>query len=167
MTSKWIAGALALAASVSGIAAGVAPASAVEGDLTSDLVGWWKLDETSGTVAADSSGNGRNGAVAGGSSSRTLVSLLGHHIHRPTSRLSAVTSTDRTTRVSSRTPKATAKPISANATSGRLASAANVPASTMPAEVITPPVAASPIVAPRRVPCCCASSRTRVIRKML
>ena len=65
MTSKWIAGALALAASVSGIAAGVAPASAVEGDLTSDLVGWWKLDETSGTVAADSSGNGRNGAVAG------------------------------------------------------------------------------------------------------
>ncbi len=65
MTSKWIAGALALAASVSGIAAGVGPASAVEGDLTTDLVGWWKLNETSGTVAVDSSGNGRDGTVAG------------------------------------------------------------------------------------------------------
>ena len=43
----------------------LAPAGAVEGDLTSDLVGWWKLDETSGTVAADSSGNGRNGTVTG------------------------------------------------------------------------------------------------------
>jgi hypothetical protein len=41
------------------------PAGATEGDLTSDLVGWWKLDETSGTVAADSSGNGRNGTVSG------------------------------------------------------------------------------------------------------
>ncbi|MEZ6124895.1 MAG: M60 family metallopeptidase [Planctomycetaceae bacterium] len=27
---------------------------------------WWKLDETSGSVAADSSGNGRDGAVSGG-----------------------------------------------------------------------------------------------------
>ena len=43
----------------------LAPAGAAEGDLSSDLVGWWKLDETSGTVAADSSGNGRNGTVAG------------------------------------------------------------------------------------------------------
>jgi hypothetical protein len=30
------------------------------------LVGHWKLDETSGTVAADSSGNGLNGTVQGG-----------------------------------------------------------------------------------------------------
>ncbi len=30
------------------------------------LAGWWKLDETSGTAAADSSGNGRNGTVVGG-----------------------------------------------------------------------------------------------------
>ena len=46
--------------------------------------------------------------------------------------------------VSSSTPNATAKPISARKTSGRVASTANVPASTSPAEVITPPVAASP-----------------------
>jgi len=29
------------------------------------LVGWWKLDETSGTIASDSSGNGRNGTLVG------------------------------------------------------------------------------------------------------
>jgi hypothetical protein len=31
-----------------------------------ELVGWWKFDETSGTVANDSSGGGNNGAVLGG-----------------------------------------------------------------------------------------------------
>jgi hypothetical protein len=62
----WLAGAAALAVSAAGLAVvGTAPATAVEGDLSTDLVGWWKLDETSGTVAADSSGNGRNGTVAG------------------------------------------------------------------------------------------------------
>ncbi len=30
------------------------------------LIGWWKMDETSGTVAADSSGNGNDGTVVGG-----------------------------------------------------------------------------------------------------
>ncbi len=30
-----------------------------------DLVGWWRLDETSGTVAYDSSGNGNDGTVRG------------------------------------------------------------------------------------------------------
>jgi len=35
-------------------------------DLTSpNLAGWWKLDETSGTTAADASGNGNNGTVNG------------------------------------------------------------------------------------------------------
>jgi len=29
------------------------------------LVGWWKLDETSGTIAKDSSGNGRDGTLQG------------------------------------------------------------------------------------------------------
>lgn len=29
------------------------------------LIGWWKLDETEGTVAADSSGNGHNGTLLG------------------------------------------------------------------------------------------------------
>ena len=56
--------------------------------------------------------------------------------------------------VSSRTPRATAKPISANATTGSVPRTAKVPASTSPADVITPPVAASPTSAPRRVPTC-------------
>jgi hypothetical protein len=58
--------------------------------------------------------------------------LLGHQIRRPTSRFSAVTSTERTTKVSSRTPKATATPISVTTTSGRVPRAAKVPASTIP-----------------------------------
>ncbi|NCC23366.1 MAG: DUF1566 domain-containing protein, partial [Alphaproteobacteria bacterium] len=33
---------------------------------TDGLVGWWKLDETSGTTAADSSGNGNDGTMSGG-----------------------------------------------------------------------------------------------------
>ena len=77
--------------------------------------------------------------------------LLGHQIQRPTSRFSAVTSTERTMKVSSSTPKATAKPISVMNTSGSVPRAANV-ASTIPAEVITSPVAARPISEPRRVP---------------
>jgi len=32
---------------------------------TGDQVAWWKFDETSGTTAADSSGNGRNGTLVG------------------------------------------------------------------------------------------------------
>ena len=78
-----------------------------------------------------------------------------------------MTSTDRTMIVSSSTPTATAKPSSTTNTIGKVASAANVPASTKPAEVMTPPVAPMPISAPRRVPNFNASSRTRVIRKML
>lgn len=61
----WTIGALALAASMGGVVPGVGPASGVEGDLATDLVGWWKLDETTGTVAVDSSGNGRDGTVTG------------------------------------------------------------------------------------------------------
>ena len=40
----WTVGALALAASMGGVVAGVGPASGAEGDLGSDLVGSWKLD---------------------------------------------------------------------------------------------------------------------------
>ncbi|WP_193605189.1 immunoglobulin-like domain-containing protein [Nocardioides dongkuii] len=62
----WLTATVALAAGAGGLAAvGTPSAGAVEGDLTTDLVGWWKLDETSGTVAADSSGNGRDAAVVG------------------------------------------------------------------------------------------------------
>ncbi|MAH26654.1 MAG: hypothetical protein CMI19_06845 [Opitutae bacterium] len=34
--------------------------------LLNGLVGWWKFDETSGTVAYDSSGNGNDGSLTGG-----------------------------------------------------------------------------------------------------
>lgn len=37
----------------------------VEPDPNRGLVGWWKLDEDSGTVAADSSGNGHDGTLMG------------------------------------------------------------------------------------------------------
>jgi hypothetical protein len=53
---------VALAAGLATAATTATPASA---DVTTDLVGWWKLDETTGTVAADSSGNNRNGTVQG------------------------------------------------------------------------------------------------------
>ena len=79
----------------------------------------------------------------------------------------AGTITERTMNVSSRTPNATMKPIWVSTTSGSTASAPNVPASTIPAPVMTAPVTASPRSVPSRVPCCCASSRTRAIRKML
>ena len=39
--------------------------TSVAGAADPTLVGWWKLDETSGTVAADSSGYGNNGTVGG------------------------------------------------------------------------------------------------------
>ena len=64
-------------------------------------------------------------------------------------------------------PNATAKPSSVKNVAGMVASTANVPASTQPAEVITPPVAAMPTIAPCRASRLIASSRTRVIRKML
>src|SRR5215469_9268326 len=104
-------------------------------------------------------------SAGGGSGVRARA--LGHHIHRPTSRFSAVTSSSRTTMVSSRMPTATAKPSSVENVDGMVARTAKVPASTKPAEVITPPVAASPTIAPCLASRLIASSRTRVIRKML
>lgn len=57
--------AVGLAAAATG-AAPVARADGADGtDVATGLIGWWKLDETSGTVAADSSGHGRNGTVNG------------------------------------------------------------------------------------------------------
>jgi alpha-L-fucosidase 2 len=46
-----------------GESADSSPASATRGELAA----WWKFDETSGTTAIDSSGNGRNGTLQGGS----------------------------------------------------------------------------------------------------
>ena len=40
--------------------------SEVRGQVDPNLVGWWKLDETAGTAAADSSKHGRPGALRGG-----------------------------------------------------------------------------------------------------
>jgi len=39
---------------------------AAVGPSTNGLVGWWKFDETEGTLAADSSGNGHNGTLLNG-----------------------------------------------------------------------------------------------------
>src|SRR5690242_18646978 len=47
------------------LAAGPQAAPARADTTTDGLVLWYKLDETSGTVATDSSGNGKNGAVLG------------------------------------------------------------------------------------------------------
>ena len=56
--------------------------------------------------------------------------------------------------------------ICARNSSGMTPSAANVVASTTPADVITPPVTASPRTTPARVPTFSDSSRTRVMRKI-
>ena len=52
-----------------GVAALVQPCAAKDSSKTLDndphLVGWWKLDDTSGKVAADSSGHKRKGAIRG------------------------------------------------------------------------------------------------------
>ncbi|WP_324609168.1 family 43 glycosylhydrolase, partial [Streptomyces scabiei] len=55
--------ALAAASLLWGVAGPAAPAQAA--DITDGLALWYKLDATSGTVAADASGNGRNGTVNG------------------------------------------------------------------------------------------------------
>ncbi|MEU6227317.1 family 43 glycosylhydrolase [Streptomyces sp. NPDC047042] len=63
---KFRPGALAAMSAVSllfGVAGPAAPARAAE--ITDGLALWYKLDATSGTVAVDASGNGRNGTVNG------------------------------------------------------------------------------------------------------
>jgi hypothetical protein len=42
------------------------PLASSDGNITNGLVAWWKLDEASGGVAADSSGNGLNGTLVSG-----------------------------------------------------------------------------------------------------
>lgn len=71
ISNKRLVGVLAGLATAVGLLGAVPvapPAVAATGDLETGLIGWWKLDETSGTVAADSSGNDRDGAVAGAAS---------------------------------------------------------------------------------------------------
>ena len=69
--------------------------------------------------------------------------------------------------VSSRIPTATMKPMLNTNVIGSVSSTENVPARMMPALVITGPVAASARSIPSRVPCVRASSRTRLIRKIV
>jgi hypothetical protein len=79
----------------------------------------------------------------------------------------AGTTIDRTTNVSSSTPNPTRTPISARNTSGKAARTENVAARTMPALVMTQPVAPRPVSTQSRWPRLPTSSRTRVTRKML
>ena len=91
----------------------------------------------------------------------------GHQLASPTSSAIAGTMIVRTTKVSSRTPNETAKPRWSRKVTGSEASTAKVPARMIPALVITGPVAASARTTASRVGRSCASSRTRLIRKML
>ena len=73
----------------------------------------------------------------------------------------------RTMKVSSRMPTATMKPMLKVNVIGSVISTENVPARIRPALVITGPVAARARSTPSRVPCMAASSRTRLIRKIV
>jgi len=99
--------------------------------------------------------------------SRLPDSLLGHHMWRPMSMVRPETSTDRTTSVSSSTPKATANPISVNWVSGSVPSTANVPARTRPGRGNHTAGCGEPDEGLRVWSRCRkASSRTLVIKKM-
>ena len=104
---------------------------------------------------------------------RPKFSFIGHDISNvlkirgPIDRNAAGTSTVRTSSVSSSTPSATAIPTSATGAFGSRARSANVPARTIPAAVMTPPVTASPRSVPCWMPPVRDSSRMRALRKML
>ena len=51
----------------------VAPAAAYN----SPLNGWWRFDESSGSVARDSSGNGNNGTISPAARARTGLLRVG------------------------------------------------------------------------------------------
>jgi hypothetical protein len=63
--------------------------------------------------------------------------------------------------------EAIVKPSSVSVLSGSVASIVKVPARTIPADVMTPPVTARPRSIPSRAPWRSVSSRVRAIRKML
>lgn len=107
------------------------------------------------------------GTAPTGAVGRAPRSRLGHQFHRPSSSTTAGTISDRTTKVSSSTPTATLKPVWKRSWSGRVISAAKVPARMIPADVITPPVRPSARRVPAWRPWCRVSSRIRAIRKML
>jgi Concanavalin A-like lectin/glucanases superfamily len=47
------------------------PGTPAASNITAGLVSWWKLDDVSGTNAADSSGHGNDGTMSGGQNART------------------------------------------------------------------------------------------------
>jgi hypothetical protein len=55
----------------------LAPSMASAQDITTDLEAHWKLDETSGTTAIDSSGNGNNGTLSGFNASANAAGIDG------------------------------------------------------------------------------------------
>ena len=79
----------------------------------------------------------------------------------------AGTTAVRTTNVSISTPSATVKPSSNSSHTGSVVSTMNVPARIRPALVITGPVVTIPCRIPSRAPRSAASSRMRLMRKML
>ena len=91
----------------------------------------------------------------------------GHHARSPSSEVIAGTIVLRTRNVSISTPSATVKPSSNSSHTGSVVSTMNVPARIRPALVITGPVETIPRRIPSCVPRSAASSRTRLIRKML
>ncbi len=54
------------------------PLASSDGNITDGLVAWWKLDEASGTVAADSSGNGLNGTLVNGLHFQNTTGAVGN-----------------------------------------------------------------------------------------
>ena len=69
-------------------------------------------------------------------------------------------------KVSSSTPRATITPTWVSTMSGRTPSTTKTEASTMPAEVMTPPVRATARTIASRVAWVAASSRARMVRKI-
>ena len=91
----------------------------------------------------------------------------GHQITGPINANNAGMTSVRTTNVSSRIPRPTISPTCVSTISGRTPSTQNTAANTMPALVITPPVADTARTIPSPVPCSAVSSRARVTKKIV
>ena len=91
----------------------------------------------------------------------------GHQIAGPIRVNNAGMTTVRTTNVSSRMPRPTMMPNWVSAIRGSTPSTANTAARTIPALVITAPVADTARTMPTRVPWPGVSSRARVTRKIV
>ena len=113
-----------------------------------------KVSSTSSPVVSARATRSRRAPRARTRPSRSATTCAGRC---PGSARSPAPSGRRSCRAARRTPPRSRS--RRTTTTGSVPSTANVPASTSPAEVITPPVAASPISAPRRVPYALAPPR--------